>query len=87
MNIQYDIERKFDSSERDHSMVVNAHFCTRQTNGPHETPEYGPIKFKFEVDYYIETYFSIKSSSYHKILEKEGQEVIYSFTCFNSNYM
>ena len=34
-------------------MGVNAYFGPRITNIPHETPNYGPGKYKFEIDYRI----------------------------------
>ena len=37
-------------------MVLNAYFGPIRTNRPHETPNYGPGKYKFEVDYYRQKY-------------------------------
>ena len=45
-------------------MGVNAYSGPRLTNRPHETPEYGPVNSKFEVDYYIQTYCSTKKLAY-----------------------
>ena len=39
-------------------MGVNIYFCPRQKNRPHSTPNYGPVKSKFEVDYYRQIYCS-----------------------------
>ena len=39
-------------------MVVNTYFVPRLTDRLHETPNYGPVKSKFEVDYYRQTYCS-----------------------------
>ena len=52
------IGKEFWYRERAYSMVVNAYFDPRRTNRPHETSNYGPGKYKFEVDYYRQTYFS-----------------------------
>ena len=44
--------------------------------------------YKFEVDYYRQTYFSPeKLANIQKQLEKSGQEVMYSSKCLNSDYM
>ena len=32
-------------------MEVNAYFGPRRKNRPHGTPNYGPGKYKYEVDY------------------------------------
>ena len=37
-------------------MVVNAYYCPRITNKPHENTNYGYGKSKFEIDYYRHTY-------------------------------
>ena len=39
-------------------MGVNSYFGPRQTNIPHTTPKYGPVKSKFEFDYYRQIYCS-----------------------------
>ena len=38
-------------------MGTNAYFGLIRTNIPHAAPEYGPGKYKFEVDNYRQTYF------------------------------
>ena len=53
INIQYGIDKGFEYRERANSMGVNDYFGPRRTNIPHTTPNYGPEKSKFEVDYYI----------------------------------
>ena len=45
-------------------MVVNDYFGTRRTNRPHATPNYGPKKYNFEVDYYKHTYYSPEKLAY-----------------------
>ena len=52
MNIQDSIEKGFGSRERAHSMGLNTNFFPIRTNRPHDTPNYGPGKYKFEIDYY-----------------------------------
>ena len=52
MNIQDRIVKVFGSIERAYHMVVNYYFGPRRTNIPHATPNYGPLKSKFEVYYY-----------------------------------
>ena len=39
---------------------------TRLTNRPHTTPKFGPGKYKYKVDYYIQVYFTRKIDSYKK---------------------
>ena len=39
-------------------MGVHSYFGSRLTNRPHTTPNYGLGKYKFEVDYYRQIYFS-----------------------------
>ena len=39
-------------------MVSNDNFGYRITNRPHATPNYGPIKFKFKVNYCRQKYVS-----------------------------
>ena len=58
MIIQDGIGKGFSSREIVHYMVVNFYFGPRRTNIPHATPKYGPVKSKFEVDYYRQTYCS-----------------------------
>ena len=88
MNIKYGIGKVFGSRERAYCMGVNAQFGPRQINRPCTTPNYGPVKSKFEVYYYRHTYcYPEKVAHIKKELEKLGQEVIYSSKCFNSNYM
>ena len=58
MNIQDGICNGYGSRERAYSMGVNDYFVPRRTNRPHATPNYGPVKSKFEVGYYRQTYFS-----------------------------
>ena len=44
---------------------------------PHATPKYGPGRYKFEVDYYRQTYCSPEKVAHiRKKLEKSGQEVM-----------
>ena len=47
-------------------MGVNDYFGPRQTNRPHETPNYLPRKSKFEVDYYRQMYFSTEKVVHQK---------------------
>ena len=66
---------------------MNNYFVPRQKNRPRALPKYGPGKYKFEVDYYRQTYFFPgKLAHTRKKLEKSGQEVMYSSKCFYSNY-
>ena len=52
MNIQYGIGKGFGSTERAYFMWENKYFIPIQENRPHTTPNNGPIKYNFEVDYY-----------------------------------
>ena len=52
MNIQDLIGKGCGSRERSYSMGVNTYFGPRRNNIPHTTPNCGPGKSKFEVDYY-----------------------------------
>ena len=45
-------------------MRVNAYFGPRRTNIPHATPNYGPGKSRFGIDYYKKMYFFHKTISY-----------------------
>ena len=88
MNIQYQIGKKFGSREIAYYIFVNAYFGPRLTNRPHAKTKHGPGKSKFEVGYYIQTYFYPKTLFHiRKKLKKQGQEVIYSSKCFNCIYM
>ena len=55
MNIQDGIGKGFGSRERAYYMGVNIYSVPRQTNRPHETPNNGPGKSKYEVYYYRQT--------------------------------
>ena len=69
-------------------MGVNAYFGHRQTNILYATPNCGPGTYKFEVDYYRQTYcYPEKLDRIQKKLEKAGQEVMYSSKCYNYNHM
>ena len=69
-------------------MVGNTSFCHRRTNRTHKAPKYGPVKSKFEFDYYIQKYCCLEELAHIRIiLEKEGQEVMYYSKGCNSNYM
>ena len=58
------------------------------TNIPHATHNYVTRKYHFEVDYYRHKYFSSEKVAHiRKKLEISGQEVMYSYKSFNSNYM
>ena len=86
--IQDGIGYGFWSMGSEYYMGLCSLFCPRRTNIQHETPNYGPVNYKFEVDYYIQTYFSPeKLALIRKKLEKEGQKVMYSHKGFNSIYM
>ena len=56
LNIQDDIGKVFGYIERESYMGLNDSFSPRRINIPHATPNYGPGKSKFEIDYYIQTY-------------------------------
>ena len=58
MNIQYGIGKIFGFREIEYSMGVKDYFGRWWTNRPHATPNYWPGKYKFEVDYYRQTYCS-----------------------------
>ena len=64
MNIQFFTVNGYGHRERTYYMGVNAYFDPRQTNIPHETPNYGPGKSNFEVDYYQQTYCSLERVSH-----------------------
>ena len=49
LNIQYIIGKGFGSREIAYYMGVNSYFGPRRTNRPHETPNYGLDKYKYEV--------------------------------------
>ena len=51
-------------------MVVNDYFGPKITNRPHATHNYIPRKHKFEIDYYRQTYFPIKTGSYTRKIWK-----------------
>ena len=57
MNIQYGVGKVFGYRERAYSIGVNYYFGPRRTNITHATPNYGPGKSKFEVEYYRQKYF------------------------------
>ena len=69
-------------------MGVNSYFVPRRTNRPHATPNYGPGKSKFDIDYYRQTDYPPEKLAHIKVmLEKSGQEVMYPSKNSNSNYM
>ena len=86
MNIQYGIGKGLGHREISYSMGVNAYFGTRRADISHATPNYGPVRSKFEVDYYRQTYRSPEKVVHirRKRKEKSGQEVMYSSNFFNS---
>ena len=45
-------------------MVLNEYFGPRHTKRPHATPNYGPEKSKFGVDYYRQIYCSPEKISH-----------------------
>ena len=51
MNIQDGVGKGFGSREITYIMVINDYFGPRQANISHATPNYGPGKSKFGVDY------------------------------------
>ena len=55
MNIQYGVGKDFVSRERAYSIGVNADFGTRRKNITHAIPNYGLVRYKFEVYYYRQT--------------------------------
>ena len=55
-------------------MGLNAYFGPIQKNRPHATPNYGPVKYKFEVHYYKQTYFfPLKIDFFRRKMETPGQ--------------
>ena len=54
-------------------MGVNYYFCRRCTNRTHATPNYVPVKYRFEVDYYRQEYFSLEKEAH--IREKWKNQV------------
>ena len=60
ISIQYEVSKGFGSRERAYSKEVNAYFGPIWKNIPHVTPNYGPGKTKFEVDFYRQKYCSPK---------------------------
>ena len=72
MNIQDVIGKIFGSRERPYYMGSNYYFVPRQTNISHSTPNYGPRKYNFEVDYYRQIYCSPEKLSHiRKMLENQ----------------
>ena len=63
-NIQYSIEKGVGYRERAFSLGENAYFGPIRTDIPHATPNYGPGKSKFEMDYYRQTFVFQKNGSY-----------------------
>ena len=53
-------------------MVINAYFGIRRTNRSDETPYYGPVSYKIEVDYYIQTCCSTEKLSHIRIKTEKG---------------
>ena len=69
-------------------MGVNAYFPPKWTYRPQEAPNYRSVNSKFEVNYYVQTYFFLEELAHiRRIPEKEVQEVVYYSKGFNSNYM
>ena len=65
-------------------MGLNAYFGPRRTNRPHGTPNYGPGKSNFEINYYRQTYCFPEELAHIQItLEKSGKEVMHSSKYFN----
>ena len=65
-------------------MGVNAYFGPGIKNELHKTSSYGPGKSKFEIDYSKQTYcLPEKLDRVQGMLEKSGQEVVYSTKYFN----
>ena len=58
MNVQDVLVKGFESIERAYYMGLNDYFCLRISNRPHATPNYGPLKYKYKVDYDIQTFSS-----------------------------
>ena len=67
------IGKVFGSIERAYSMVVNDYSFPRRTNRPHATPNYGPVKYNFEVYHYRQKYFSPGKYLISEKKEKSGQ--------------
>ena len=80
MNNQDYIGKVFGSIEKASYMVVNNYFVSRRTNIPYVTPNYVPVKSKFEIDYYRQTSCFTEKLAHKREtkLEESGQEVIYS---------
>ena len=78
MNLQDGIEKLFGSREREYSMEVNDYLCTMRTNEEHAKPNYGPGKYKFEIGYYIQTYYSPEKLAQMRKTGKSDQKVVYS---------
>ena len=69
-------------------MASNYFFGPRRTNIPHSTPNYGPRKYNFEVDYHRQIYCSPeKRSRIRRKLGIQDQEVMYYYKCFNYSYI
>ena len=51
MKIQYTIGKGFGYQERAYYMGVNDYFSPIIKNIPHATPNHGPVKSRFEIDY------------------------------------
>ena len=58
MNIQDIFRKGFGYKEILYYIGVNTYFGTRWKNGTHAKPNYGPVKYKFEVGYYRNRYCS-----------------------------
>ena len=67
-------------------MGLNAYFSPRWTNRPHAKPIHRPVKYKFEFDYYRQTYCSSERVAHiREKQEKAGKEFMYYFIGFSSN--
>ena len=69
-------------------MIVNTYFGPIWTTLPQKTPNYGPVNYKYEVNYYRKTYcFPENLARFQNKTGKISQERMYSSKYFNYNYM
>ena len=78
MNVLAVVVKGFGSIERAYYMGLNDYFCPRISNRPHATPNYGPLKYKYKVDYDRQTYRSPEKVSRNpKKIKKSRSDLLF----------